>query len=149
MKPERLELEQVSGGYDEEHQLLYVAYRGAVTAEVTTQVYAWARQLIADYGLGAARGTIFDFREVTNFVIGNLTATQYNSYQLNNLEDLQEHPVALLVNNIYQRAMVKAALNVTPQQERKRIVHTLEGAWAFIDDWHTQEHKQPEAKPWG
>jgi hypothetical protein len=149
MEPERLELEQVSGSYDEERQILNVTYRGAVTADVTRQVYAWIQRLITAYGLTTATGTVFDFREVTSFVVGNLTAIQYNSYQLNNLVDLHDHPVALLVSNIYQRAMVKAALNVTPQQQRKRIVHTLEGAWAFIEDWHTQEHSQPEAKPWG
>jgi hypothetical protein len=138
MEPERLEIEQASGNYDGEHKLLCVTYRGYVTADVTTQVYAWIRRLIEAHGLKDVHGSVFDFREVTNFVVGNLTATQSNSYHLNNKYDLSNHPVALLVNTIYQRAMVKATLNVTPQQERKQLVYSLEGAFAFIAEWHAQ-----------
>lgn len=136
MEPQPLELEQVSGAYDPKNRILYVQYRGHITSEITTQVYAWISALISTYGLTQVRGSIFDFREVTNFVVGNLSTTQHQSYLLNSQVDLSDHPVALLVNNIYQRAMVKAALNVTPQQERKRIVHSMEGALAFIHDWH-------------
>ncbi len=145
-QPERLELDAVSGVYDTEHQILCVTYRGYVTADITNRVYTWMKRLIEAHGLSSVQGSIFDFREVTNFVVGNLSATQINSHQLNNQYDLGNHPVALLVSSIYQRAMVKATLNVTPQQERKRLVHSLEGAWAFIQDWHTQAQ---EANPWG
>jgi hypothetical protein len=133
-----LEQDNVTGYYDEEKRILFVTYRGTLTPAATAAVYTWIGCLLNVYGVAHARGSIYDFREVTNFMVGNLTAAQNQSYQLNEQFDLRAHPVALLVNNIYQRAMVKAALNVTPQQDRKRLVHSMEGALAFIEQWHEQ-----------
>jgi hypothetical protein len=147
MASDSLDSEQVSSSYDEQRQILCVTFRGAVTPEITSQVYKWFRQWIETYGLREVRGTILDFRKVTNFVVGNLNATETNSQRLNQDYDLRNHPVALLVYDIYQQAMVKAALNMTPQQERKRIVHTPEGAWAFITEWHEQQ-LQENSNPW-
>jgi hypothetical protein len=138
MNSAALEQDDISGYYDKALQILFVTYRGILTPASTAVVYSWLNGLIEAHGIREARGSVFDFRMVTNFAVGNLSATQTHSYRLNNEIDLSNHPVALLVHNIYQRAMVKAALNVTPQQERKRIVHTLEGALSFIEHWHEQ-----------
>jgi hypothetical protein len=133
-----LEQDSVSGYYDEEQQIVHVTYRGILTPTITAGVYAWISSLSETFDIEHVRGSVYDFRAVTNFAIGNLAATQAHSYRLNEEIDLRNHPVALLVHNIYQRAMVKAALNLTPQQERKRLVHSMEGALSFIEHWHEQ-----------
>jgi hypothetical protein len=51
---------------------------------------------------------------------------------------MRHHPVALVVGSLYQRMTVKTAMNVTPQQKRKRIVESLEDALEFINQWQHQ-----------
>jgi hypothetical protein len=138
MDIERLELEQVTGYFDEETKLLITTFRGLLTADTSAKVYAWLGRLIQTYGIGLARGSVYDFREVTDFALGNLTTTQARSSSLNSKANISNHPVALIVGGLYQRMTVKTAMNVTPQQKRKRIVESMEEARAFIEEWHRQ-----------
>jgi hypothetical protein len=147
MRFERLELEHVSGHYDEVSGILFVAYRGSITSDTTAKVYAWIGRLIEQGdGVDTTRGSVFDFREVTDFALGNLTTTQTRSQSLNTKFDISHHPVALIVGSLYQRMMVKTAMYVTPQQKRKQMVESMDEALNFIETWHQQpisEQQQP------
>jgi hypothetical protein len=139
MEFERLELEQVSGHYDEASGILFVTYRGSITSDTTAKVYAWISRLIENgNGVNTTRGSIFDFRDVTEFALGNLTTAQNRSESLNTKVDISNHPVALLVDTLYQRMMVKTSMYVTPQQKRKHMVETMDAALNFINTWHQQ-----------
>lgn len=138
MDVERLELEQVTGYFDEDKGIVFVVYRGLLSADISAKVYGWLGKLIQTHGIGLARGSVYDFRAVTDFALGNLTTTQTRSANLNSKVDMRHHPVALVVGSLYQRMTVKTAMNVTPQQKRKRIVESLEDALEFINQWQHQ-----------
>ncbi|MFN8371794.1 MAG: hypothetical protein U0694_02810 [Anaerolineae bacterium] len=144
MELERLELEQVSGHFDEDQGILFVTYRGLVTADTSAKVYAWIGRLVQQSSdIGVARGSVYDFRAVKDFVVGSITTTQTRSQTLNTKVDISNHPVALIVGNLYQRMTVKTTMNVTPQQRRKRIVESMDEALAFINEWHQQPIAHP------
>ena len=86
--------------------------------------------------LSKARGSIYDFRLVTDFTNRNATTTQRESGKLNRNVDMRNHPVALLVNTIFQEQFVKAFMQLTPGDQRKRIVRSEEDALAFIANFH-------------
>jgi bifunctional ADP-heptose synthase (sugar kinase/adenylyltransferase) len=144
MEKERLELEQVSGYFDDESGILFITYRGLVTGDVSAKVYAWLGRLIQQgHDPASARGSVYDFREVKDFVMGNLTTTHTRSQSLNTKVDITNHPVALIVGNMYQRMTIKTTMNITPQQRRKRIVESMEEALAFIEEWHRNAIHEP------
>ncbi len=122
-----------------------MTYHGLVTADVSAKVYAWIGRLIAgsNQDTSHALGSVFDFRDVKDFVLGNLTTTQTRSNTLNHKVDISNHPVALIVGSLYQRMLIKTAMQVTPQQKRKRIVESMEEALSFIDEWHSQPSLEP------
>jgi hypothetical protein len=144
MEKERLELEQVSGYYDDASEILFITYHGLVSGDISSKVYAWLGRLIQQGNdPTAARGSVYDFRDVKDFVLGNLTTTHTRSQSLNTKVDITNHPVALIVGNMYQRVTIKTTMNITPQQKRKRIVESMEEALAFIEEWHRDHIHEP------
>ncbi|MDQ7027160.1 MAG: hypothetical protein Q9P44_16565 [Anaerolineae bacterium] len=136
-----LKTEQIEASFDETRGLLLVKYRGKLLSVVTNQFYAWlmANMKANPEKVTEARGSIYDFRDVTDFEIDNLSAPQQGSKQLTSQSDVTGHPVALIVNDIYQEGMVKLSMQLTEQQDRKRIVKSTDEAVAFIDNWY-KEH---------
>ena len=142
---ERLDTPGVSGYFDEADKLLKVTYRGVLTSDVTSLMYRWLGRLIstAEGDISEARGSIYDFRELTYIDIANLLAAQQNSTHLNVKFDMRNHPVALVVATNEQRDFVTMSMHVTPEETRKKIVTSLAEAQQFINDFHqTQTTKQ-------
>ncbi len=131
---EELHTDNVDGFFDEETRILRVKYRGMVTAQVTREVYAWiGRLIVAAHGnVQLALGSIYDFREVTQFDSLTLSTTQRGSQTVNRDAELRYHPVALIVKTPFQREYVRLTMKVSPQEDRKKIVETPEDAEAFI-----------------
>lgn len=132
-----LESEQVEARYDPETKLLFVAYRGVLTPAVSAQFYRWLGQLLehSPEEASQARGSIYDFRQVTRIENSNLTSAQRQSQQMNKKADLSHHPVALIAANLYQRELLRLTMQISPQQDRKRIVSSEE-ALEFIEHFH-------------
>jgi hypothetical protein len=137
-KIKALKTEQIEAEFDEVRGLLLVKYCGELSSDVTKQFYGWlvGEMQANPEKVGESRGSIFDFRDVTDFGIDNLSATQQSSKQVNKQADVTNHPVALIVNDVYQEGMVKLSMQVTEQQERKRIVKSVDEAVAFIQSWY-------------
>ncbi|MBZ0285132.1 MAG: hypothetical protein K8L97_30645 [Anaerolineae bacterium] len=129
-----LDTPQVKGRFDPEDGILYVSYHGVLTPDVTRAVYGWMGELIAQAGgdISLARGSVYDFRDVTDFDAHNLTSVQRQSAQVQDQANLQNHPVALVVDTMKQEQFVKLFMKLTAQEDRKRIVHSVEGALQFI-----------------
>lgn len=140
---ERLELDNVSGFYDEEARFLRVTYKETVNTQTTSEVYAWIARLLHEPAIWLAQGSIYDFTAVKTFAVGNMSATQTQSRSLNSKVDMSKHPVALVVGGMYQERMVSSIMHVTPQEKRKRIVNSAEEALAFIQRFH-QESRDAE-----
>lgn len=140
----RLEEKQVTAYYDPEARILHVIYRGILSPEVSARFYHWLGAAIARFPeeVNRARGSIFDFREVTQFDNANLTSAQRESKTLNQQGDFADHPVAMLVGNNTQEEFVRLTLMITPGQKRKRIVFSPEEALVFIDLFHRNRGKQ-------
>src|SRR3989304_1765821 len=100
----QLNTERVKGRFDDKDGILRVTYFGVVSPDVTMAVYSWLGQLVAEAGgdVSKARGSIFDFRLVTDFTNRNTTTAQRESGKLNRNIDIRNHPVALLVSTIFQ-----------------------------------------------
>jgi hypothetical protein len=138
MKYEKLETANVIAHFDEEDSVLRITYIGQVTPDVTESVYSWIGRLIVSSGgnVGLARGSIYDFRQVTDFVNRNLSTAQRESSQLSRKVDVSNHPVALLVDTFYQEQFVRLSMKVSKQDNRKRIVHSEADALTYIDEFH-------------
>lgn len=141
----RLETPEVTAYYDQEQRIVFITYTETLTPEISKAVYEWANRIATPDEVARTRGSIYDFRPVKKFNLGNLSVVQQKSSQLNRKEDFSNHAVALIVDSFYQESMVRTTMHVTTGQERKRIVHSMEEALAFIDSFHkkrsTSENK--------
>ncbi|MCU0499394.1 MAG: hypothetical protein MUF87_18745 [Anaerolineae bacterium] len=136
-----LETDRLSCSYNETERILYVTYRGILSPDVTQSFYQWLHGVIRNNPLevSRARGSIYDFRQVTSFDNRNLTAAQRQSEQLNMRVDVSSHPVALLIETKAQEHILQVELKISPQQGRKRIVRTEQEARDFIASFASPE----------
>jgi hypothetical protein len=144
---ERLELPEVTAYYDEAQRIVFVAYTETLTPDISKAVYEWANRIATSEEVARSRGSIYDFRRVQKFNLGNLTVVQQKSTQLNRKEDFSNHAVALLVDTVYQESMVKTAMQISPGQARKRIVHSMEEALAFVESFHENRRSSENHTP--
>jgi GH15 family glucan-1,4-alpha-glucosidase len=133
-KFEELHTENIDALFEPETRLLRIQYHGTITAKVNHDLYAWIGRLVvqANGNINLALGSIYDFRDVTEFDSNIISAAQKNSQQINRDMSLRYHPVALIVKTLYQREYVHLTMRISPQEDRKRIVETDEQAEAFI-----------------
>jgi hypothetical protein len=145
---EQVETEHFSAHYDTEQRILFVTYRGVLTPQVTGQFYQWLVKTIQNRPelVGEALGSIFDFRQVTEFDNRNLTSAQRQSQQVNAQVDLSHHRVAMIAASMLQEQILRLELKISPQQTRKRIFRSEEEAFAFINQVQSPEEK-PEPTP--
>jgi hypothetical protein len=138
LHPVQLHSENIDAHYDEEQCLLFVRYRGVMSPAVTAQFYHWLGDVAKQHPqkVMAARGSIYDFREVTEFATSNLSSTARQSEQVNQQIDLHNHPVAIVARDAMQVALLTVTMKVSGQQDRKRIVRSEEEAAAFIETFH-------------
>lgn len=142
-----LEKEQVSAFYDTEAKLLRVTYRGVLSPQISTEFYAWlgtAMQTNPTLIL-EAKGSIFDFCQVTDFVNSNLSTVRKQSQNLSqSSDDVKNHPVALVVKTALQERMVSVTMKLTPQNDRKKVVYSIEDAQKYIIEWHKKHETMSE-----
>jgi hypothetical protein len=140
---ERLDTENFSAHYDTDKRILFVTYRGILTPQVTMQFYQWLGKMIENRPelVGEALGSIFDFRQVTKFDHRNLTSAQRQSQHVNTQVDLSHHPVAMIASSMLQEQILRLELKISPQQTRKRIVHSEEAARVFINKFKSVQEK--------
>jgi hypothetical protein len=144
---EQIEADNFTAWYNDEQEILHVVYKGVLTSDTTVQVYRWLGEVIQrrPQDVMRAKGSIYDFRGVTGFDSHNLTSAQRQSQQLNTKADMSGHPVALLVDTLLQEQILRVELKISPQQDRKRLVHSEEEAYAFIASFHPASEKRLES----
>lgn len=130
--------EGVTAYFDEKLGISFVTYKGVVSAEVTQALYGWVKDLLPLIGENATRGVIYDFRQVTRFTRDNLHTSRNESNKINQERDMSNHPLTMIVENTYQEQMVKISMQLTPIEERKRIVYSMEDAMDYIEQWHEE-----------
>ena len=132
--------EHIAAYYDEERQILRVKYVGVMTPAVTSEFYHWLGSVAKSNPdkVLTARGSIYDFRDVTEFANSNISSTARQSEQVNQQLDLQNHPVAIIAKDAIQTATLTVTMRVNGQQDRKRIVKSETDALAFINDFHAR-----------
>jgi hypothetical protein len=131
---------------DEETDILYIVYNGEISPQVTAQVYGWQAQHSRPEILKMLRGSIYDFRNVTKFNPGNLSTIQRKSRELNTTIQEYHIPVALLVSNFYQEQMVRVSSQISPNEERKRIVKSVEEAIAFFNQYNEKKRSSTDKR---
>ncbi|MCI0709918.1 MAG: hypothetical protein L0154_07120 [Chloroflexi bacterium] len=138
MAIERLETDFVSGYFAEDENILYVTYRHALTPSVTNSMYRWLGRIIKDAKNDISRsiGSIYDFSDVDNIDLADFMNAQVQSVSINVKIDLSKHPVALIVKSEHQEEYVRMLMGVTPQENRKRIVYSVDEAKSFIQEFH-------------
>jgi len=134
-----LQEENVTAHYDEEKELVYIIYFGILGSEASTAAYAWLEDLINDVGVDAIRGEIFDFTQVTQFRPDNLINARRHSKMLNLRTDTENMPVAMIVKDMVQEEILRGPMRNVPENKRKRIVHSEDEAYAFIDEFHDKQ----------
>lgn len=142
-----LEQTNVSANYDFATKILRVTYREVLSPDVTTQFYQWLMNVAQQHPqeVMSARGSIYDFTGVTDFISSNISTTSRQSHSFNQQNDVGNHPVALVVTNMYQERMVAIMMKLTEQQARKRVVRSVAEGVAFIDEWH-EAHAKSDAE---
>jgi hypothetical protein len=113
-----------------------VIYYGVVTAQTTVDVYADLGHVISEYGIENVKAGSFDFRHVKGFDNSNLRTVQRSSGTINQHFDLSRVAVPLIVGNFSQEQMVRLAMKISPQEERKKIVFNEDAAYEFITAFH-------------
>jgi hypothetical protein len=138
----RIDRPNLTAYFDLERRLTHVIYRGPMTADMTVDVYRWIIELASTPQAAEnseVRGSLYDFREVTDFQQYSLSTVQRESRQLSFNIDVSKIPVALLVNSLMQEQMVSVGMKITTGEHRKRIVHSEEAAFAFFEEFHTAD----------
>jgi hypothetical protein len=144
-----LETENVGASYDAEKGLLFVTYRGVMTPDVTVAFYRWLGELLktaSPEDLMKARGSIYDFRQVKQFAASNISTAQRQSQQVNHAADMSHIPVALITETSLQTEWVRVTMKIMPDQDRKRVVKSMEDAIGFIDNFHAKRAPEPPAE---
>lgn len=121
-------------------RLVYCKYENVVTPVETNAVYDWILAGINDFHVPDFRGTIFDFREVTSFEIGNTPIAVRASSSVNTAYDLSMYPVALVVRTLRQEVKVRTSL-MGNDGARKYVAHSQDNALAFINEWNYQHRR--------
>jgi hypothetical protein len=137
----RMETPNVIAYFDDENGIVHVIYRGMLSPDITAQVYKWMAESVQHLDVTQIRGGIYDFRQVKDFNNGNLSTAHRESRNFNVKVDVSSIPAALLVETFLQEQMVKVSMQITPGQDRKRIVKTMDDAVAFIDQFRKQQPK--------
>lgn len=122
--------------YDRRNQVLIISYHKELNAENTLLMYKWLFSSIEKRGMGGIRGAVYDFTDVQKFTTSNLISTQRGSMAINAKADLSRMPVAMLVKTVMQEQQVGIVMNITPGEQRKRIVKSMSQALTFISDFH-------------
>lgn len=136
-----LDTPNVKAHFDARQGISFITYRGDIEAQYTEQVYDWVRDVVPLIGPDATHGVVFDFRDVTRFAPSDISTAQRESKAINQEYDNTTHPVALIVDTFYQEQVVRVTTKISPQEDRKTIVHSMEEALQFIEEWHAeQEH---------
>ena len=138
--PDPIVTDEFEARIDAESTIMTVTYRCTLSPELTTGFYKWMMGVAQDYPelVTATRGSIFDFRQVTEFVSSNLSTVRRESKKAGQDRDLQNHPVALVVETLMQEKMVGLTMKLTEGQNRKRIVRSMDEAQGFISKWHAE-----------
>lgn len=142
--PIHVDNEHFSVHYDFEERLVRVRYKGQLTPATSAHFYQWLMDAIQANPqlLTEARGSIYDFRDVTELANTNMSSSQRQSRQVNDQVDLHNHPVALIAKDSVQRALLTATMRISPQQDRKRVVGNEAEAIAYIEAFHKQQERQ-------
>ncbi len=139
MSIEPLETSQASARYDEEHNVVWVTYRGVLNADATTQVYTWLAKFFNARDNREIDGEVFDFREVQTFGPDNLFEARKKSRGFNLKQDITNLPVAMICSNFYQEEILRGPMQNVPENNRKAIVHSDQEAVDFITGWHQNQ----------
>lgn len=126
---------------NEETGILHSTYRDVVNGKTTARLYMDGAKIVREYGVEKIQGMIIDFRTVERFERDNLASTQRESYNLNAKMSIDHIPVALIVQTPLQEQTLRISIRATPDQHRKKIVHSEDEALQFIDAWHQQRNK--------
>ncbi|MFN8371790.1 MAG: hypothetical protein U0694_02790 [Anaerolineae bacterium] len=137
----RMDTPQVMAYFDDETGIVYVTYRGVLTPDITAQVYKWMMESVQFLDISQIHGGIYDFRQVTDFNKGNLATAHRESRNFNVKVDVSNIPAALIVSTLFQEQMVKISMQITPGQDRKRIVKSMDEATAFINQFRKRQTK--------
>lgn len=121
---------------DIRNMLILVSYHKELTAENTMMMYGWLMEAFFKYGNIGVRGIVYDFTDVQKFTFSNLISTQRGSMAINSQLDLSRMPVAMIVKSVMQEQQVSIAMNITPGEQRKRIVHNMAQALMFVNEFH-------------
>ena len=133
-----LETSTATARYDEEHNIVWVTYRGLLDAEATASVYGWLADFFDEHDNKAIDGEVFDFREVETFGPDNLFEARKKSRGFNLKQDVSTLPVAMICSNFYQEEILRGPMQNVPENNRKCIVKTESEALDFITNWHKE-----------
>lgn len=121
--------------YDEGKHTVMVIYYGSVTGDTTAAVYTTTNHILAQHGVENIQGAIYDFRCISGFQLENYRTVRSESSNLNQTYDMSHIAVSLIVRNIVQEQLVRSTLRLTPQERRKRIVHSTKEGRKFIQTY--------------
>lgn len=136
--PNPLKLNNVTVYVDLKTRLAIYEYRNVVNIETTEAVYKWMSEGMSTwFDVADFRASIFDFRQVTHFEIGNTPVAIRASQAANEITDLARFPVALIVSTLRQEVKVRTTM-MGGDGARKYVSRSEDQALAFINEWNGQ-----------
>ena len=144
MHVEPLQQENAQAHFDPESHIAYITYNGILTADTSVAVYDWLADLTEAVGIDNVYGEVFDFREVEEFMPDNLISARKNSRRMNMRNNVKKLPVAMVVKDFVQEEILRGPMQNPKENQRKRIVRTMDEALAFITSYRNQQ--TPEAE---
>lgn len=131
-----LDAETVHAYRDPETDVSYITYKGVVNRRTTESVYEWVKELLTQVDNSKTRGVVMDFRQVIKFTPDHLSTVRRESRDLNKAETLV-HPVAMVVQNLYQEQMVKVSVRMSERPDHVQFVNSIEEAIAWFETWNS------------
>jgi hypothetical protein len=139
MEYPQLESENALAHIDPTSSIVYITYRNTLNPQATALVYAWMNALATLFDPKLVRGSIFDFRAVTEIDQANLAKARHESRSINSAHDFSHIPTALVVETAAQRQTAELSVRISKAPDRIRIVENTEDALAFFEEWHARQ----------
>lgn len=139
-----LEHPNATAHFDEATRIAFITYNGTLTGDTSTVVYNWLADLTETIGIEGVHGEVFDFRQVEEFMPDNLMAARKNSRRMNLRNNVRRLPVAMIVKDFVQEEILRGPMQNPKENQRKRIVRTMDDALAFIAAYREQQQPTTE-----
>ncbi|MEM9776046.1 MAG: hypothetical protein AAF902_15825 [Chloroflexota bacterium] len=135
-----LVMENATAYIDPETHLIVYTYRNVLSEVETIASFNWIQSHLY-IGSDNVRGTIFDFRDVKTFALGETVVAKEKNEDSNNIDGIHLIPVTYIVTNVKQEIKIRMSRMIGSNAPRRTVVHSQEQSLEFINEWNIANNR--------